>query len=77
MSDSLGYRNPKARFNFFYIYFNLHPVDAEASMRNMRPAYALHIHQESHSAIREQDLSELQNGARKDNSLIFRAKRGE
>lgn len=45
--------------------------------RNISPTYALHIHQESHSAIREQDLLELQNGARKDKSLMFRTKRGE
>lgn len=62
---------------FFSIFFNLLPVNTEVSVRKASPAYALHIHQEICSATTEQDLSELQNGARKNNSLIFRPKRGK
>lgn len=68
--------NPIARF-FFNFFFNLLPVNTEVSVRKASPAYALHIHQEICRATTEQDLSELQNGARKNNSLIFRPKRGE
>lgn len=80
MSDSLEYSPINKRIlkqNIFQFFLNLHPVDAEVSMRKVSPAYTFHMHQESYSATREQDLSKPQNGAKRNHSLIFRAKRGE
>ena len=45
----------KIKKNFFF--FGWLPVYAEASVRKVSPAYSFYLHQESHSAIREQYLS--------------------